>query len=848
MQRLKLNFAFIFFFLISSNFFAQQTYFVTNTNDSGVGSLRQAILTANADNIAFSDIDLQQVAGSTIIITSQLPDITAHGLMTYFPPGTYVSGNNQVHTPAIRLEDYGYPFGTSAMFINFLPSNLIVTNTNDNGPGSFRQALYDSNTTLVEDSVSFNISGVAPHTISLSSELPLIEASLVIDGTTQPANGYTGVSPHIVLTRNTIVNTCLKFYGEDLEIYGLLITQFNKGMDLEGMNITVGAPGRGNVINGFNSNGGIEIEGKGGDLKIMNNLLGTNITGDSMIGPSAGIAIYMRNENYWWQENIPNAVIQNNVLAGEFRGMLIDGVFGNLEVGTNTVGTNATGTYLQGAYWLGIEIDGSEIDSIVLNGNVVSGCMKGVIINYTKPGKCLIINNKIGTDITGSYELSNKEGLNLFGCKKAQIGRPGEGNVISGNTEGGIRLAEDSASVFMNNFIGTDITGTYSINNYSFWGAVTMNSCVSTKFGTSVQTGNIVSGNLTKGIAISGSENISFKGNKIGVNVLGDSLGNYFEGIRLQTSINCVIGGDDIFDGNIIACNKGDGIFMSGVQCRYNKISKNRMYGNGKKAINLNLSEPEVANDAFPKPVFDSLSNGIIYGTALPNNRIQLFYTLDADKRSQGNTFLAEVTADILGHWQYSGAFHSDSIITGLAIDQLNGNSSEFSGVCYKPDASFNYTHVGVSSIFETVFHEGNNYSWYFGDGDSIYQYPYGDKVYHTYNDTNYYNVTLIIENACWSDTSVQLVHINDNLSVETLKHPSINLFPNPANESFSVVAPSFIGNEFVLNDFLGNRIYSICLSKEVTDIPRNNLPSGIYFYKVIGQDGNKISGKLVFI
>lgn len=856
MQRLPINFLFLFFFLVSSSLLAQQTYFVTNANDSGAGSLRQAILTANADNIAFSHIDLQQVAGSTIVLTSQLPDITADGLMAYFPSGTYVSGNNLVHSPAIRLEDYGYPFGTPSIFIDFLPSNLVISNTNDNGPGSFRQALYDGNTTLVEDSISFDIPGPAPHTISLLSELPLIEASLVIDGTTQAANGYIGNSPYIVLTRNAIVNTCLKFYGENIEVYGLLITGFSKGMDLEGQNITIGAPGKRNVLNKCTSYG-ILVESKGGDVRISNNFIGVNVVGDSTtatVNSAEGISMNVKNENYWWQEDNPDVLIENNVMAGGFKGILIDGVFEVIKIDANTIGTNAAGTYLQGEYWYGIEINGEDIDSISISGNLVSGCMKGVVISYAKTNKCLIVNNKIGTDVTGSYGLPNKEGLQLFYCKKVQVGLPGEGNLISGNTEGAIFLLGDSASVFMNNLIGTDKTGSYSIYNSSFWGAVKMNSCISTQFGTSVQTGNIVSGNLTKGISISGSEKLSFKGNRIGVNAFGDSLGNYFEGIHLQNSNYCEFGGEDILERNIIACNQEDGIRMEnyslspGAQCRYNRVSKNQFYNNGEKAVNLTLFDANVANDAFPKPTFDSLSNGIIYGTSLPDNKVQLFYTLHSDKLSQGHTFLGEVNADSFGHWQYAGAFHSDSIITALAIDSVNGNSSEFGGACYQPDASFSFIHFGLTYIFETAFHEGNYYSWYFGDGDSVYQYPYGNHFYHQYNDTSYYTVTLVVENPCGTAVSTQVVYVNDNLSVNDFEQSSIRIFPNPADQSVKINSIGLIGNEFVLNDFIGNRVYSTPLYMDEMDIPRNNLPGGIYFYEIVRPNGTKLTGKIVFI
>src|SRR5205085_2709145 len=77
--------------------------------------------------------------------------------------------------------------------------SLFVVNTNDNGPGSLRQAIADAdanpnfNSTL--DTVSFNVPSsdpnckpAAPHvcTISLLSALPVVTDPVIIDGYTQP--------------------------------------------------------------------------------------------------------------------------------------------------------------------------------------------------------------------------------------------------------------------------------------------------------------------------------------------------------------------------------------------------------------------------------------------------------------------------------------------------------------------------------------------------------------------------------------------------------------------------------------------------------------------------------------
>src|SRR6185295_4787609 len=61
---------------------------------------------------------------------------------------------------------------------------LVVTNVNDEGPGSLRQAIIDANTNPGLDTITFNIVGTSP-TITPFLSLPTITDAVVIDGTTQ---------------------------------------------------------------------------------------------------------------------------------------------------------------------------------------------------------------------------------------------------------------------------------------------------------------------------------------------------------------------------------------------------------------------------------------------------------------------------------------------------------------------------------------------------------------------------------------------------------------------------------------------------------------------------------------
>src|SRR5947209_14416426 len=84
----------------------------------------------------------------------------------------------------------------SALAAPSFGASWLVTNTNDTGPGSLRDALASANSTPGTNSVNFAIAGVAPFRVFVQSALPASSNSLVLDGTTQP--GFAG-QPVIVL-------------------------------------------------------------------------------------------------------------------------------------------------------------------------------------------------------------------------------------------------------------------------------------------------------------------------------------------------------------------------------------------------------------------------------------------------------------------------------------------------------------------------------------------------------------------------------------------------------------------------------------------------------------------------
>jgi hypothetical protein len=139
-----------------------------------------------------------------------------------------------------------------------LLATFLVTNTDDSGSGSLRQAILDANADPFVDTIAFVIAGGGVQTIRPASALPAITKPVVIDGTTQP--GFTG-TPLIVLDGGSA---------------GL----FANGLTLTGGHSAV----EGLVINNFGRSA-IVLSGQGEDL-VVGNYLGTDVTG-THIGGSA---------------------------------------------------------------------------------------------------------------------------------------------------------------------------------------------------------------------------------------------------------------------------------------------------------------------------------------------------------------------------------------------------------------------------------------------------------------------------------------------------------------------------------------------------------------------------------
>jgi uncharacterized repeat protein (TIGR01451 family) len=376
-------------------------------------------------------------------------------------------------------------------------STFVVTNTNDSGPGSFRQALLSANADAgPRDVIQFNIGGSGVHTIAPGKfDLPAITQSVEIDATTQP--GYAG-TPLIELSGVNADTTAhgLAVTGPGNSIIrGLAINRFQRsGILLQSPNNvveanfigttadgTAAAPnaadgitvrGSGNTIGGITAGAGNLISGNlsdgldlgaatAGNTAIQGNRIGTNAAGTAAIPNTfQGIWVAGGASNNTIGGTAPTA---RNLISGNgSTGVMISGATttGNVVLG-NYIGTNVTGTSAVPNTFDGVNLRDGATGNTIGGGNVISGNRNGVFIE-TNATANHIISNVIGTNATGSGPVPNtvagvfvNSGGNRIGINAGGVAA---GNTIAFNGAQGVSVVSGTGTTIVNNSIFSNVT------------------------------------------------------------------------------------------------------------------------------------------------------------------------------------------------------------------------------------------------------------------------------------------------------------------------------------------------------------------------------------------------------
>jgi hypothetical protein len=327
-----------------------------------------------------------------------------------------------------------------------------VTNTNDSGAGSLRQAITDANGNPGADTITFDITGSGVHTIAVASSLPAITSPVTIDGYTQagssPNTNDLGTNAQLLIE---IDGTNVTFPDSDL--------QFSAGSD--------GSVVKGLVINRNQFHAAIAILGVS-NITVQGCFIGSDPTGTSVPGAlTYGVLI---DQSATGAKIGGTAPADRNLISGATQAGV---AFGNEAsaggdghvVQGNLIGTNAAGTAALGNRE-GIDLAAATTNSTIGGSsaparNVISGNTdRGVIISHsigaTNITGNVISGNYIGTDVTSTLPLGNASFGIDSGAHGNRIGGPSidEGNVIVDNIQGGINTDQADGLIIQGNFIG----------------------------------------------------------------------------------------------------------------------------------------------------------------------------------------------------------------------------------------------------------------------------------------------------------------------------------------------------------------------------------------------------------
>lgn len=431
-----------------------QTFVVTNTLNSGPGSLRQAIIYCNGFsgesliefNIPETDPNFNIEEGIWVIsLTFSLPAITNSNIIIDGNTQTLNHGNRNTYGPEICIN--GNLNSVESAFLILNASNVEIKDLIINemlygiqiyGEGS----QYNSVTGCY---IGTNYDGSERRGNYVGIEIISGANNNLIGGDTSEernllsGNEYAGIRISYAHYNRVTGN----YVGVDRT--GTTALHNYDGITIEGVSTfnKIGgyAPGEGNVASG-NMAYGIDVFGYG----VMNNIIQGNLIGTDYQGLFA----------------IPNTY-----------GILFDD-----RASFNLVG-------------------GSEAGA----GNVISGNTAfGAYFYNNGTNSNTLRGNKIGTDITGSYSIPNETGVHIDGASYLNVV---DSNLISGNLANGVTIFASFTyyNHITRNKIGTDISGLYPLPN-GFDGVRITQGPAMNLIGGSPTFANIIAFNHRNGVAI----------------------------------------------------------------------------------------------------------------------------------------------------------------------------------------------------------------------------------------------------------------------------------------------------------------------------------------------------------
>lgn len=641
---------------------------------------------------------------------------------------------------------------------------LIVTNTNDSGGGSLRAAIEFANSNPGADTITFNIPGAGPHTITVASLLPtLTDSGTVIDGTTQSGTQcrdlWAGNGHDLRVNVRGGGFNGFQLAGTNQTIRGLSLTGFenaiialassstatvqcnylgllangsssanSRGVLVRGASALIGGldAGQGNVISA-NSIVALVTEAGSANTAIRGNFIGTDPTGmnaranfgginnffgtatwrditHNLISGNGNRAAIMLESDDNIQPSTDTIRIQRNVIGfnrtlssrlpngtdhaaiwfspGSISNVLIGGVQGTEG---NAISASRDGIVLQG------------VSNIQVKGNIIArtglrGIWVGNSSNVTIGGVAATEGNRIGgsgndairllanstgvsilgnliqpVTITGATYANVDHGIWLENSSNVTIGdgTANGRNVIAGNGSRAILGTGTVSGLTINgNFIGTDESGNAAVTNGTLGASVSNDAMVIINAAiTNLSVLNNVIGGYQAALVTVWASNgtgITLRGNNIGVGADGSSpitsaniepLIHVGGGSALS---DLLIGGNGAGEGNIVAFGGNAGIQLN-LSSGSSQIAGNTIRDNAEDGVRLlnTTSAAIIANSIFANGGLgiDLGNDGVTPndagdGDAGPNDFLN-FPVINSIVPGSGNTLTYDFNLDV---------------------------------------------------------------------------------------------------------------------------------------------------------------------------------------------------------
>jgi CSLREA domain-containing protein len=317
-------------------------------------------------------------------------------------------------------------------------------------------------------------------------------------------------------------------------------------------------------------------------------------------------------------ESSGNRIEGLSVVSSTSAGIFVDGngkLANDNEIVGNWIGLDLTGAARPNATH-GVRIvhvtgGSSGAENTLVQANVLSGNTQRGLSIQDAPGT-QVLSNTIGLDPTGSATRPNgATGMSLFSATATTL----QGNLVSGNTSHGVYLTGTQQVTLTGNAVGLNAAGSSTLGNQGTAGVyVDINSLATTL------RSNIIAGNTSNGVLITGTTGVVVAGNKIGVNAAGAiGFGNgrttNRDGVQIVNAYSNTIGGPSLADGNIIAHNGRAGVFISGAQADHNVIQNN--------TIGAGVNGTEDLGNGDSGDVSDSGDGGVYIADGADYNLVQ---------------------------------------------------------------------------------------------------------------------------------------------------------------------------------------------------------------------------------